>query len=244
MRLNDVERGGKMKRVVKFLITLLLLFVPCVYFGTLGKSTEMGLILIPSIIGVVFWNFEDLKKYVSVIKMKDIELEFKDIVEEANATIEQLNSTQYTLVKTATELLYRNKFWGGSSVKTSLELVNELYNTAKSTNAEDVIHGPIKLAYERLLSEAFDHLSSNIDNDEDRKKIDSITEPIYVFKGNTNMIKDCKSIPSGNALKKKFEELELLEKSKDVLFDNILQFEMLCNIYIEKYGELKLVDTI
>lgn len=233
-----------MKRFVKILITLLVLFVPCVYFGVLGKSTEMGLILIPSIIGVVFLNFEDLKKYVSVIKMKDIELEFKDIVDEANATIEQLNSTQYTLTKVATELLYRHKFWGGSSVKVSLELVNELYNTAKSTKAEDIIHGPIKLAYERLLSEAFDHLSSNIDNDEDRKKIESITEPIYVFKGNTNMIKDCKSIPNGDALKKKFEELDMLDESKKVLFDNIFQFERLCNTYIERYGKLNFIDTI
>ena len=115
---------------------------------------------------------------------------------------------------------------------------------AKSTNAEDIIHGPIKLAYERLLSEAFGDLSSNIDNDEDRKKINSITESIYIFRGNTNMIKDCKSIPNDIALKKKAAELDILDKSREVLIDNIFQFEMLCNIYKEKYGELKLVDDI
>ena len=80
MVLNDVERCGKMKNVIKIILSLLFLFAPCLYFGVLGKTTEMGLILVPSVLSVILLNFEHLKKYVSVIRTKDVELKFKDMI--------------------------------------------------------------------------------------------------------------------------------------------------------------------
>lgn len=241
---NDDERGGKMKNVFKFILSLLFLFGPCLYFGVLGKTTEMGIVLVPSVLSAVLLNFDHLKKYVSVIKMKDIELKFKDMIEEANATIEQLNNSQYTLTKVATEILYRHKFYGGVPVGVSVELVDDLYETAKNTNAISIINGPIKLAYQRLLSEAFGKISYGINDSEDKKKISSITETIYVFKGNSNMIRKCDSIPSPAALRKKVEEIELLEESRQAVLNSIFQFEKLCIQYQEKYEKLNLIDTI
>ena len=233
-----------MKNVIKIILSLLFLFAPCLYFGVLGKTTEMGLILVPSVLSVILLNFEHLKKYVSVIRTKDVELKFKDMIEEANATIEQLNNAQYTLTKVATEILYRHKFWGGVPVGISVELIDDLYQMAKNTNATNIINGPLKLAYERLLSEAFGKISYSIDDSEDKKKILSITETIYVFKGNSNMIRKCDCIPSPAALRKKVEEIELLEESRQAVLNSIFQFEKLCIQYQEKYEKLNLIDTI
>lgn len=160
--------------MVKKIITLIIILTPSIYFGIQGKIAEMGIILIASLFSVIFLNFEELKNYVSVIKTKDMEIKFKDVIEKAYATIDQLNKTQYTLITVATEILYRHKFWGGCSVKTSLDMVNEMYKNATSTGATDIVNKPIKLSYERLISQSFGHISRNIQNQDDRKKIDDI----------------------------------------------------------------------
>lgn len=98
--------------MVKKIITLIIILTPSIYFGIQGKIAEMGIILIASLFSAIFLNFEELKNYVSVIKTKDMEIKFKDVIEKAYATIDQLNKTQYTLITVATEILYWHKFWG------------------------------------------------------------------------------------------------------------------------------------
>ena len=58
------------------------------------------------------------------------------------------------------------------------------------------------------------------------------------------MIRKCASIPSPAALRKKVEEIELLEESRQAVLNSIFQFEKLCIQYQEKYEKLNLIDTI
>lgn len=58
------------------------------------------------------------------------------------------------------------------------------------------------------------------------------------------MISKCESIPSPTALRKKVNEIDLLEESREVVLNNIFQFEKLCIEYQEKYEELNLVDIL
>lgn len=245
-QLKFVLRLGKEEKHEKnvCILSIIILFVPCLTFGALGKVTEMGIVLVPSVLSVILLNFDNLKNYVSVIKMRDIELKFKDMIKDADVTIEQLNNSQYTLTKIATELLYRHKFYGGVPVCVSVELIDDLYQTAKNTNAVNIINGPLKLAYERLLSEAFGKISYDINDSEDKSKVFSITEKIYVFKGNSNIIRKCETIPSPTALRERVEELEISDESRKVALNNILQFEKLCIEYQEKYEKLNFVDVV
>lgn len=230
--------------MTKKIITLIIILIPSIYFGIQGKIAEMGIILIASLFSAFFLNFEELKNYVSVIKTKDMEIKFKDVIEKAYATIDQLNKTQYTLITVATEILYWHKFWGGCNVKTSLNMVNEMYKSASSTGATDIINKPIKLAYERLLSQSFDHISQNIENQDDRKSIDDVLEKIYNFKGGTNIISDCKNIPSVTALEKMIETRQIEKSSKETALNNINTYKTVLNTYENIYGKIATTEEI
>ena len=230
--------------MVKKIITLIIILTPSIYFGIQGKIAEMGIILIASLFSAIFLNFEELKNYVSVIKTKDMEIKFKDVIEKAYATIDQLNKTQYTLITVATEILYWHKFWGGCNVKTSLNMVNEMYKNATSTGATDIVNKPIKLAYERLISQSFGHISRNIQNQDDRKKIDDILDKIYVFKGGTNMVFDCKNIPSVTALVKMIETIQIEKSSKETALNNINTYKTVLNTYENIYGKIVTIEEI
>ena len=55
-------------------------------------------------------------------------------------------------------------------------------NMAKNTNATNIINGPLKLAYERLLSEAFGKISYSIDDSEDKKKYSRLLKQFMCLK--------------------------------------------------------------
>ena len=233
-----------MKKFFKIFISVLILFLPEFYFGINNQTFQMVCVLVPSILSVVLINLEDLKKSIVSIKAKDIEIKFKEVIEEAYATISQLNKIQYTLTKVATETVYRSKFWGGCSAQSTLQIVDELYETAKSTNANVIINGPLKIAYERLVSEAFGHLTTGVNDKDDAKQIDEIIKQIYVFKGNTNIIEDCKNIPNANALKNMINSLSIESKSKEEVFENVTFYETVLKKYQSIYGTVNAVDII
>lgn len=217
--------------MMKKIISIVILLAPAMYFGMNKQGVEMGIILVASLFSVIFMNFDEIKTYISVIKMRDMEIKFKDIIDEANTTIEQLNKTQYSLVKVATEILYRHKFWGGCNTKTSLELVDELYKNATSTNANEIIAGPIKLAYERLLSEAFGRISYGIVDKGDKEKIDEFINNIYEFKGGTNIFDVCDTIPEVNYIMREINSIDMSEESKLRVMENVHLYDTILKKY-------------
>lgn len=230
--------------MTKKIISVALILIPTICFGIWNKTVEMGIVFVASLFCAILLNLEELENSVYFIRTKNLEIRFKDAIEKANATIHQLNNTQYTLTKVATEILYRSKFWGGCSVKTQLEMIDELYETASSTRADRIVREPIKLAYERILSEAFGKLTNNVDDKDDKKTIDEILKKIYVFKGNTNIVTDCNSIPSGTALKGLISALGIKSDSKIRIGENIDLYESVLNKYMKIYGIIPTYDTI
>ena len=86
-----------MAKLFKMVISIALLIVPPFYFGINGKTIQMGLLIIPTMMCVVLINLDDLKKSIVSIKTKDIEIKFKNAIDKAYATIEQLNKIQNVL---------------------------------------------------------------------------------------------------------------------------------------------------
>lgn len=233
-----------MAKLFKMVISIALLIVPPFYFGINGKTIQMGLLIIPTMMCVVLINLDDLKKSIVSIKTKDIEIKFQNAIDKAYATIEQLNKIQYVLTKVATEILYRQKFWGGAGVENTYKIIDDLYQAALQIKAQKIIDEPLKVAYQRLLSESFAHLTSGIKDDNDRKRTKDIFNMIYVFKGGTNIMYDGKYIPSKNAINNFIYKLNLKEESlKDMMGAIKLYGNVLMN-YQQIHGNINVVDEI
>ena len=160
-----------MKKMFKIVFSIVLLIIPPLYFGVNDKTIQMGLIIIPSMLSVILINLDELKKSIVSIKTKDMEIKFKDAIDKAYATIEQLKDTQYRLTRAVTEILYRQKFLGGGGVENTYKVIDDLYQAALQIKAQKIIDGPLKIAYQRLLSESFGDLTLVIEDDKDRKKL-------------------------------------------------------------------------
>lgn len=233
-----------MAKLFKIVISIALLIVPPFYFGINGKPIQMGLIIIPSMMCVVLINLDDLKKSIVSIKTKDIEIKFKNAIDKAYATIEQLNKIQYVLTKVATEILYRQKFWGGAGVENTYKIIDDLYQAALQIKAKKIIDEPLKIAYQRLLSESFEHLTYSINDNDDRKKAKDIFNMVYIFRGNTNIIHDGKYIPSKNAINNFIYKLNLKEESLKDMTEAINLYGNILMNYQQIYGNINVVDEI
>lgn len=233
-----------MMNMLKKLLTIIIIFVPCMYFGINHQVGEMGIVLTASLICSVFLNLNELKNSVSVIKSKNMEIKFKDMMNKAYVTMEHLNKTQYSLTKVATETLYRSKFWGGCCFETTLDIINGLYKDALKNESKNIINGPIKLAYERLISEAFKNISNGIVNNNDNKTISEILNNIYVFKADSNIVSDTRKAPSVIYIKNKLLSLQIDKETKDTITKNLLEYENLINIYQNIYGKIITTDCI
>lgn len=143
------------------------------------NSIAMGIILIPCIIAVLLINMQYLKENLTSIKAKDLEIQFKNAINEAYATIEQLKDMQCILTEVSTETIYRGKFWGGMSIENQISIFNKLYENASANKNKKAINEPLKIAYQRLLGEAFGRITEGINDNIIKKQLSDKLESIY-----------------------------------------------------------------
>ena len=228
----------------KYIITILILFIPAMFFGAINNTVAMGIILVPSVFATVLLNMNELFDKLSIIKLKDIEFKFKNTIEKANATIDQLLKIQYTLTEISTETVYRAKLWGGMPVKIQLALFDRLYKIAKENGAKETIDIPLKTAYQRLLSESFAKIPENISHPKDKQMLSEIIRKIYYFKGDTDIIKDGQYIPSPQAIRDFVASNFQCDASQSEVILGINEYEITLNTYQDRYGMLELRNKI
>jgi hypothetical protein len=233
-----------MKKYVKLFLSIVVALAVPTFFGARGQSVEMGVIIIPSLLCAILINVDELKKSIVSIKAKDMEIKFKDAIDKAYATIEQLKDIQYRLTKVTTEILYRQKFWGGGGVENTYNIIEDLYQAALRIKAQEIIDEPLKVAYQRLISESFGHLADKIKDQEDKKKAEDAFDRIYDFKGNTNIIYDGKFVPTKNAINQFIIKLNLKKESLEDMSEAINLYGKILLNYQQIYGNIDVVDEI
>lgn len=231
-------------KYIKYIITILILLIPTLYFGIINNVAAMGIIIIPSAFAAILLNINELFERLSIIKLKDIEFQFKNTIEKANATIEQLLNMQYALTEISTETVYRAKFYGGMSIERQLALFENLYKIAEENSAKKIIDEPLKTAYQRLLSESFECIPHHISNSNDKKILSEALEKIYCFKGGTDIVRNGTYIPTPQAIKNFANSNFQSDASRTEVISGITEYEKVLNKYQDKYGTLELKNEI
>ncbi|MCX7988891.1 MAG: hypothetical protein N2647_05555 [Thermodesulfovibrio sp.] len=117
----------------KPLITVLIIVFPGFIFGMLSKPTEMGLAIVAGAISATFFNLDKIQRF----KGAGFEAEMKKAVDEAYATVDNLKIISTTLVNITLKILTYEGRWGGMSLKSKFELLDDLNNVNKSLSIED-----------------------------------------------------------------------------------------------------------
>lgn len=110
------------KNVLKVITTIVIIIVPALVFGYMGKTVEMGLMIVASAITVTFLNIDQVQHF----KGAGFEAEMKKAVDEAYATIEALKEvSKPTIVATLNEINWSGRF-GGLDIKQKHILKNDI----------------------------------------------------------------------------------------------------------------------
>ena len=231
-----------MKKVFKIFLSVLILFLPAFYFGINNQTFQMGCVLVPSIISIVLINLEELKKSIVSIKTRDIEIEFKDAIEEAYATIEQLNKTKQELTGIAVELIRGHNKYGGCGIKSEYAMINSLYELNKENS--DTVNTSIKSGYKQLIRHSYILISSSISKTEDRKKVEELLKESHFYKNQTMDFTLSEQIPSKIAITKEIENLDIDTASIDNTSSSVSLYDEIICKYQSIYNELSITDTM
>lgn len=79
----------------KILSSVILIMVPVLIFGYFGKTAEMGIVLLAGFVCAVFINLDKFSSF----KAGKMEATLRDVINEANATIDQLKSLTEPLMQ-------------------------------------------------------------------------------------------------------------------------------------------------
>lgn len=117
----------------KVSISFIVIIVPSVYFGYIGKTAEMGIALIAGAIAAVFLNVDKFSRF----KGAGFEAEMKKAVDEVYATIDNIGEIAKPLVITTFNILTFDGNWGGMNPETKYELSQKLDEIIDSFNLSD-----------------------------------------------------------------------------------------------------------
>ena len=118
---------GKNMTIIGNLLTLSL----AVMFGIMGKTAEMGIIVVAGAIAVAFLNIDKIQKF----KGAGFEAEMKRAVAEANATIKQLREVAATSSEVILTDLMAGNFMSGTTLTKRLNLHDQLVENLKEIGA-------------------------------------------------------------------------------------------------------------
>ena len=113
------------------IVGVLLTIALATMFGLLGKSTEMGLIIVAGAIGLAFLNIDKIEMF----KGGGFEAKMKQAVKDANATIEQLRNVATTSARATLTSLMAANFMSGTTLKNRLELHDQLISNLADIGA-------------------------------------------------------------------------------------------------------------
>ncbi|MBC2284914.1 hypothetical protein [Listeria booriae] len=123
-----------MKKFFIYAVQVLILIVPAFYFGLADKTTAMGIALAASFFAIAFINFDEIK----TLSAGTIKLEkFEKVIEEANATIENIRKVTAPLSAYTLRTVYANK---SMSYKEAIEIIEGISDANRVVNDPIVNH--------------------------------------------------------------------------------------------------------
>ncbi len=126
-----------MKNIVKYLISLICIMVPSLYFGYLGKPAEMGIALIAGSIAATFLNLEKFQSFKGGGFEAQLK-ETKEIVEKALVTIEGLKEVITPLMfNTLHSITYMGRLSAGGPIKNKDAIRDKCENIISMLSIED-----------------------------------------------------------------------------------------------------------
>jgi hypothetical protein len=238
MKKNKEQKRGFIifVNVLRVIISLLIMIAPSVYFSLKGQTTQMGYFIIVSAICILIINFDVLSKKLESIRLKDFDIKFNKAIDEAYATIEQLNKTKYELTGITVEIIRGHNKYGGCGIQSEYQMIESLYELNKED--ANTVNTVIKTGFKQLIRHAYIRINTGISNSEDRKKIDDVL-------GKCPIDVDVSfSIPSKKAIVKEIENLNIDKESKEILSTSISLYDKIVCKYQSIYNDLSFVDNI
>lgn len=149
----------KIKKGFKTTLSLLLILGPSLYFGFLGKPAEMGVALAAGALSAAFLNLDKLQKF----KGAGIEIELKQAVKEAQATLENLKDFTDPLYISTIKIMSEGMTWNGIPKDTQHEIIRKVEKIANTNNVSDDVTRAIRDFYNFNLRQLFNSLISNVE---------------------------------------------------------------------------------
>lgn len=119
--------------MIKQILTVVVIIVPALIFGYMGKATEMGLIIVAGSITAAFLNIDKIERF----KGAGFEAEMKKAVQEAYATVENLKEMSIPLiVSTLNTIIYSGR-WGGLGTNQTHKLKDDMELLVKKLGIND-----------------------------------------------------------------------------------------------------------
>lgn len=161
---------------MKIILTILLIFVPTIYFGYMGQTVEMGLAIVAGAVTSAFINLDKFERFSGA----GFEAELRKAVSEAYATLDNLKEVSKPLMKvTLTNLTYANR-WGGMDFNEKHEYKKTIENIAMSLEIDDELKNTFEIFHRYhtwdLYSEFVTVLYKETNNHLLRNELDSIKD--------------------------------------------------------------------
>lgn len=153
--------AGSNKKCASVSITILSVFLilgPSLFFGFLGKATEMGFALAAGVLAAAFINLEKLQKF----KGAGIEIELKQAVKEAQATIDNLKEFTDPLFISSIKIFSEGLSWGGIPDNIQHDIVHKIEKIAKENKASTDVMQTIEAFYNRNLGNAYKRIYDEV----------------------------------------------------------------------------------
>ncbi len=116
---------------LNLIVGFLIIIVPVTLLGFWGKKNGMWLIVLAGATVLTFANIEKIQRF----KIAGFEAEMKKVVQEANATIEQLRSVATTSARATITSLMADNFIDDFTLKNQLELHDQLISNLEKIGA-------------------------------------------------------------------------------------------------------------
>ncbi|MGG3278809.1 hypothetical protein [Paenibacillus solani] len=141
------------------IISLLLILGPTLYFGIVGKAAEMGVALAAGTLSAAFLHLDKLQKF----KGAGIEIELKEAVKEAQATLETLKDYTDPVYISSIKIMSEGLTWEGISEDTQHDIVRKIEKIVNNNGASEDVSEAIKEFYNFNLTQLFDRLIPIVD---------------------------------------------------------------------------------
>lgn len=120
------------RKILTSLPPILFIFAPSLYFGVMGKTTEMGLSITAGCFTCVFLNIDKFAKFKGI----GFEGELKKVIEETHIIIEQMRNLIKPLILLTYNLLTHSEKWSSNHINMEY-LANNLLKTIEVLSLEN-----------------------------------------------------------------------------------------------------------